>query len=132
MPRHLEPPTPQTGLRDQQLHPERGLPPDGRGPRGPRGQHSRHGWPVHVEIQVDGHVDDAVTQAAAAALVDELQDCSAAAFGGRGFVTLLCAPPEEARPAGPRSEADVVQAALQVVSRFAPVRRIHPLEDVEG
>ena len=91
------------------------------------------GWPVHVEIQVDGHPGDDVTQAAASALVDELRQFGAAAFGGRGFVTLICAspaadlPPEEA----PTASARVIDAALRVVSRFAPVRRIHTVDQAD-
>jgi len=92
------------------------------------------GWPVHVEIQVDGHPDDAVMQAAAAALVAELARFDVAAFGGRGFITLICAsptaelPPDDDRAASLR----VIEAALPVVSRFAPVRRIHSVEPVNG
>lgn len=92
------------------------------GPRPP-------GWTVHVEIQLAGSPPDEVTEAAAQALVAELQPWSASAFGGRGMVTLLASQPGPEQPVAsdPPAEARAVDAALQVVSRFAPVRRIHPV-----
>lgn len=87
------------------------------------------GWTVHVEIQLEGHPPDDVTQAAAAALVAELRPWSAAAFGGRGMVTLIASQPDGdvAAASDPPAEARAVDAALGVVSRFARVRRIQPV-----
>lgn len=87
------------------------------------------GWSVHVEIQLEGHPPDDVTQAAAAALVDELTPWSAAAFGGRGMVTLLARQPVDdvATSSDPPAEARALEAALAVVSRFGQVRRVQPV-----
>ena len=92
------------------------------------------GWTVHVEIQLAGNPPDEVAQAAAEALVQELEPWSASAFGGRGMVTLLANQPSPEQPveSDPPAEARAVDAALQVVSRFAPVRRIQPVADPGG
>lgn len=84
------------------------------------------GWTVHVEIQLAGHPPDEVTQAAAAALVDELTPWSAAAFGGRGMVTLIANQPtrDVATTSDPPAEARAIEAALAVVSRYGQVRRV--------
>jgi hypothetical protein len=92
------------------------------------------GWTVHVEIQFQDHPPDAVTQAAAEALVEELHPWSAAAFGGRGVVTLIANQPASDAPTGsdPPEEARALDAALAVVSRFGQVRRVQPVGDATG